>query len=325
MECQLNGKNGYKFGPTGVCYTHDGTEEGRKRARAKATKQGQAIEISKHSDSGPPSYEYLKAVHDRVMAHPHIWQQIKDEIHVQARSSAGGTLKAKKAAESGDVDEDQAFLDAPEPKSENSTKLYNEAPMGSDYYEDDEIIDIPTVFMKAGVFTGSDGVARLKSWDVLKDSAHEFLGRPITDGHIDGWPTPHTPTLGYIKSAEAREKERDIVGISRIFKKNLSPDKLEKLKNGIDGSAGYYTPYNDVSGYHENQLYQSQELGPYLITEYALLWDQKGACSRRAGCGPFQPITEKTLNEENHIDYQKIINSAFAPINARLDKLIKTV
>jgi len=195
---------------------------------------------------------------------------------------------------------------------QKDNKFYNKSSVGGDYYEDDEIIDIPTVFMKAGVFTGSDGVPRLKSWDVLKNSADAFVGRPITDGHIDGWPSPATPTIGYIKSAVAREKQQDIAGISRIFKQKLSAEKLQKLKNGIDGSAGYYTAVNDVSGYHENRMYKSQEVGGYEIAEYAFLWDQKGACPRSAGCGP-QPKLKNA---------QDMINEAFAPVTKTLNRML---
>jgi hypothetical protein len=48
--CSDNGKPGFKYGDGGKCYTYTkGNEASRKRAMAKATKQGQAIEISKHT------------------------------------------------------------------------------------------------------------------------------------------------------------------------------------------------------------------------------------------------------------------------------------
>lgn len=42
MKCNKDGKSGYKYGESGHCYT--GPD-----AKKKAAKQGQAIEISKHS------------------------------------------------------------------------------------------------------------------------------------------------------------------------------------------------------------------------------------------------------------------------------------
>lgn len=41
-KCTSDGKSGYKYGDSGHCYTGPG-------ARQKAIKQGQAIEIQKHS------------------------------------------------------------------------------------------------------------------------------------------------------------------------------------------------------------------------------------------------------------------------------------
>lgn len=41
MKCTSGGKSGWKYGESGKCYTGPG-------ARAKAARQGQAIEISKH-------------------------------------------------------------------------------------------------------------------------------------------------------------------------------------------------------------------------------------------------------------------------------------
>lgn len=46
QSCKRNGKNGYKFGPNGKCYTYT-TERGRLQAIEKAKKQGRAIAQSK--------------------------------------------------------------------------------------------------------------------------------------------------------------------------------------------------------------------------------------------------------------------------------------
>lgn len=48
--CHEKGKPGYQAGPTGKCYTYTpGNERGRKLAKAKADRQLQAIEASKHA------------------------------------------------------------------------------------------------------------------------------------------------------------------------------------------------------------------------------------------------------------------------------------
>jgi hypothetical protein len=49
QQCRKDGKPGYKWGEGGKCYTHrPGLKSARKAAKAKAKKQGRAIEASKH-------------------------------------------------------------------------------------------------------------------------------------------------------------------------------------------------------------------------------------------------------------------------------------
>ena len=43
QTCQKDGKQGYRWGRKGACFVHDGSEEGRRRARAKALRQARAI------------------------------------------------------------------------------------------------------------------------------------------------------------------------------------------------------------------------------------------------------------------------------------------
>lgn len=42
QTCETNGKQGFKWGSAGKCYTHDGSDAGKKAAKAKAVKQGLA-------------------------------------------------------------------------------------------------------------------------------------------------------------------------------------------------------------------------------------------------------------------------------------------
>lgn len=41
-ECQLEGKNGYKWGDAGKCYIHNDTAGSKKQTRKKALEQGLA-------------------------------------------------------------------------------------------------------------------------------------------------------------------------------------------------------------------------------------------------------------------------------------------
>jgi len=47
-NCKKDGKNGYKWGDSGYCYTYTtGNESSRKRAKDKAIRQGRAIQVNK--------------------------------------------------------------------------------------------------------------------------------------------------------------------------------------------------------------------------------------------------------------------------------------
>lgn len=57
--CTRDGKSGYKYGDSGKCYTGPG-------ARKKATKQGQAIEISRHKPAKSRLTELIESI-DKVL------------------------------------------------------------------------------------------------------------------------------------------------------------------------------------------------------------------------------------------------------------------
>lgn len=369
-DCQLEGRAGFRYGPTGHCYTHNGSEEGKKAAHAQAAKQGRAVEWSKHSNSYPSehavrvrdpgdfeegsfrskelpkseggkggvriilghlkgestmtvqayhfpadlydvsevhswlkkndithwlkiepakqenasgelSYEYLRAIYDQVMAHPGIWDKIKGDVHLTARASAGGQIKAKRAAEG--LEDVLSISDEP-------IKFTNAAPLDAYLSETDEYIDTSVVLAKEGVFRGTDDEPRLKPFDALKASAQWMLGTPITNGHIPGEVLPDTRRIGQIIDVKARPETRDIFGTARFFKNYLTEDELKRLREGspIDGSIGYRTPIKYDSGNFNGEDYVGIETGPFVLDEYAILPGSKGACSSAMGCGIFQ-------------------------------------
>ena len=52
QPCKDKGKSGYRWGKSGKCYVYiSGDEASRKRAKAKATKQGRAIQVNKQIDN----------------------------------------------------------------------------------------------------------------------------------------------------------------------------------------------------------------------------------------------------------------------------------
>lgn len=336
QDCEDGDKRGKSWGPNGKCYVHDGSEEGIKLATEKAIKQGLA-EGSGKLENAELSREYLQSIYDLVMAHPGIWSQIKDEIHVSARGSAGGKGKAKKAIQTM-ADEEPEMM-----KSENAAYVEGDIIETPDYF------DVPTVFTKEGVWTGTNGIPTLKTFDALKASAPWFVGAPITPKHIEtDTIRPDDRRLGHVISATAREDKRDIFGVSRYFKSLLNEDEITKLQNrqNLDGSPGYFTPVRSEAGDFGGKSYQAVEIGPYVVTEYATFFDgTRGACDSASGCGPFQNAADdqlvlkdgsvrkcpkKQLNEANKMteeiealkaDFEKQLNAA----NETIGTLTKTV
>jgi hypothetical protein len=215
-------------------------------------------------------------------------------------------------------------------------KYTNDAPIGGmPNYEDDEIIEVPTVLAKEGVFKGVDGEPRLKTFDALSKSAPWFMGTPITSGHVQGLVvSPEDRKIGQILNVRARPEKRDIFGTARFFKSALTKDELKKIKAGqpFDGSIGYFTKIKQEPGKFADTDYTSIEEGPYTITEYAALFDKAGACTPKDGCGFYQnesinddvPAEVAELEGNNMAEnkpatepeeIKKLLNEAIKPLN----------
>jgi hypothetical protein len=304
MECSLDGKPGWKYGPSGHCYTYpEGDDKSSNEAKQKAYLQGAAITGGKMQDaSGELSREYLQAVYDIVMSHPALWDQIKAEIHVRARGSAGGQLKGTKSGN------DFTAVDLP------IEKLSNASPTGGKIvYEDGEIIEVPVVVMKEGEFTGSGGETHQKIYEEFSKSAKWLQGIPILPHHIPGMITSNDRRLGRLTAVRARPDRKDIYALAQFDKELLTEDELAKIKNEekFDGSIGYTCNLEETDG-------KIIEKSPYSFVEYAIV--PRGACSAEHGCGFFQNESPKYM--EIQPDYQKLIDKAFGLIIGRLDELI---
>jgi len=187
------------------------------------------------------SIEYLTAFHKAVKSHPHIYSLLKEEIHRRARGSAGGQIKARKAHESDDTDLELEDLAMHLEADASPIKVTNAAQIEGDIIETDEYFDVPTVFTREGVWTGTNGIPTLKTFEALKASAPWFVGAPITPSHIEtDTIRPDDRRLGHVVSAIAREDKRDVFGISRYYKSLLTEEEQAKIKNrqDIDGLPG---------------------------------------------------------------------------------------
>jgi len=217
-------------------------------------------------------------------------------------------------------------------------------------YEDDDIIEVPVVLAKEGVFTGTDGQPRLKTFAELAANARWFQGVPITPGHIaTPVPLPSDRRIGQIVQVRARPEKRDIFGLARFFKNELKANEYEKIKSGqpFDGSIGYFCRVDETPGKFADAEYSAVERGPYVITEYAALFDGVGACSCSDGCGFFQNEGVSAAADMNHDchcpavpefgdttmtntdnvvlagvpDVEKLLNAAIEPLVRRLEAL----
>lgn len=242
------------------------------------------------------SMEYLTAFHKAVKSHPHIYDMLKEEIHKRARGSAGGQVRARKASEAQEEDFELEDI-VSHLADESPVKATNAAYMEGEIVETDDYFDVPTVFTREGVWTGTNGIPTLKTFEALKESAPWFIGAPITPKHIDtDTIRPSDRRLGHVVSAIAREDKRDVFGISRYYKSLLNEDETTKLHNRqkIDGSPGYFVPIANESGEFGGKPYQAKEIGPYVVLEYASFFDgTRGACSSDDNCGPFQNAKKK--------------------------------
>ena len=227
-----------------------------------------------------------------MKSHAEVYDHIKSEIHLRARGSAGGKIKAKKRLELVDVSDDPGVGD-PGEGSTSFEKSTNAAyPGEGEIVETDEYIDAPTVIAKEGVFVGTNGVPTKKEYDALKASAPRFLGLPLTASHIQtDTLRPADRWLGHVVAVEPRDDRRDLFGTARYFKDALTDSELEKIRNRDypDGSIGYFTVTEKTEGEFDGKVFSAVEKGPYVPVEYATFFDgTKGACSRSDGCGPFQ-------------------------------------
>jgi hypothetical protein len=283
----------------------------------------------KSQNAGDLSYEYCLAVTKLVMSDPQIWDHVKSRIHVTGRAIAGGQLHGKNAL------------------PEGMMKFSNAAFVDGDVVETPDYFDVPTVFAKEGVFTGTNGIPTLKRYEVLKANANRFLGMPITDTHLTSDSLkPNDRWLGHAVNVAARDDKRDLFGISRYYKKELNANETERIKNRQfpDASPGYFTITKSEEGEFDGKKYNAVEIGPYVASEYANFfedkgWGTRGACTREMGCGPFKnaaPGKWKLIDGEikwcksgdnimEQDEFNKLLNSALKPVTEAIGSITTKV
>lgn len=186
-------------------------------------------------------------------------------------------------------------------------------------YEDDNVIDVPVVPMREGVFTGSDGVPTLKKFEYFSKDAHWLDGQPILKGHTAPTElvTYKHDRIGKLTNVMTRPDKKDVVAVARYYKNKLSPDDLAKIKSGIpyDGSIAYTTHTTFEDGEYDGKRYGAIEDGGYHFYHFADLGSERGACSHEEGCGFLlneAPKTDSFYNELRRADITTITNNNYS-------------
>lgn len=208
----------------------------------------------------------------------------------------------------------------------NSTDIkLNSALSGSKViYEDDNVIDVPVVPMREGVFTGSDGVPTLKKFEYFSKDAHWLDGQPILKGHTAPTElvTYKHDRIGKLTNVMTRPDKKDVVAVARYYKNKLSPDDLAKIKSGIpyDGSIAYTTHTTFGDGEYDGKRYGAIEDGGYHFYHFADLGSERGACSHEEGCGFLlneAPKTDSFYNELRRADITTTNNNYSIKLNSK--------
>jgi hypothetical protein len=186
-------------------------------------------------------------------------------------------------------------------------------------YEDDNVIDVPVVPMREGVFTGSDGVPTLKKFEYFSKDAHWLDGQPIIKGHTAPTElvTYKHDRIGKLINVMTRPDKKDVVAVARYYKNKLSPDDLAKIKSGIpyDGSIAYTTHTTFEDGEYDGKRYGAIEDGGYHFYHFADLGSERGACSHEEGCGFLlneAPKTDSFYNELRRADITTTTNNNYS-------------
>lgn len=191
-------------------------------------------------------------------------------------------------------------------------------------YEDDNVIDVPVVPMREGVFTGSDGVPTLKKFEYFSKDAHWLDGQPILKGHTAPTElvTYKHDRIGKLTNVMTRPDKKDVVAVARYYKNKLSPDDLAKIKSGIpyDGSIAYTTHTTFGDGEYDGKRYGAIEDGGYHFYHFADLGSERGACSHEEGCGFLLNEASKTdsfYNELRRADITTTNNNYSIKLNSK--------
>lgn len=189
-------------------------------------------------------------------------------------------------------------------------------------------VELETIPLAEGVFTGTDGIPTLKLFKNFKNTAHWLNGIPITPEHVavpggDAEVMPWTPRVGKLWDVHAREAKKDVRGISQYFTETLTPEKLTKFLNNepIPGSLEYRADMDYTPGVYEGKEYKRIE-DNYVPYNYAEALN--GAACEPPRCGILLNGSDNMAGEQvpAQPDIKKVVEEA---IGAILKPVLDTV
>lgn len=196
---------------------------------------------------------------------------------------------------------------------------------GKDY------IKLPVVFLKEGILEGSAG-ALLHKADIFKDYAEKFNKIPITYMH----PTLNneyvsvkdngTDVLGFLDNVSYNEQKQALQGYAYIDSALLQNkyvhlhDLINKNYN-IEVSVGIYSEIENTEGVYNDKKYIGI-VQNYEPDHLAVLGEQTGACSYKAGCGiRNNQQLANNINNNNNKKMKEMEEEKKLTLNELIEKL----
>jgi regulator of replication initiation timing len=168
-----------------------------------------------------------------------------------------------------------------------SPLLQNSFPFSDTVLEkDDNHTIVSTVPMAEGVWTGVDGVPRLRLYEEFAPYADLLNGQEVLpDGHVQGDVMPDTRVAGQLFDSVARPEKRDVLAKTMFNNADLTQNELGEISAGAKkhGSIAYRCRLEKTSGIWNGKPYEEIERGPYRFYHFAMV--PQGAATPDDGVG----------------------------------------
>lgn len=150
----------------------------------------------------------------------------------------------------------------------------------------DDYTLVSTNPLTEGVFTGTDGIPRLREFEQFAPYAYLLTGQEILpDGHAVGDVLPSTRVGGILLDPVVRADTRDVNCKAKFLHSDITPAERLEIQSGKpgDGSLAYRCNLDKTPGKWNGKPYMERELAPYRFFHYAKV--PHGAATIADGAG----------------------------------------